>query len=270
MALLASHLDETKAAFRTHLNYVRHLELLLSKCSLSLIGQKVTVQLTSTDIDRFKKLYEVTYASIKKDIELANKDPAFSVIAAPWFPVKCYYALYYLESILVHIYDGTKYGFGKGGHGGIRRKMAGLISAGKFVFSVPEINRPYTLQEILNMATIKPGFNARIDFWNKSECTSSIAKKLLDYKIHDQRSAQKWNLHTKKGRAEKQQFINKESLALLDFFYWYRIKANYRDLDYIDFENGISEGNVLQYLLTYNRAFELYRKLLADQISANI
>jgi len=51
------------------------------------------------------------------------------------------------------------------------------------------------------------------------------------------------------------------------FLVGYRIKANYRDLDYIDFENGITETEVLEYLETYNKVFEYYRIQLIRQIT---
>ena len=87
----------------------------------------------------------------------------------------------------------------------------------------------------------------------------------MKYKMHD--SGKKWNLRTKKGREEKRQFVSQESLMLTDFFYWYRIKANYRDLDYIDFESGISESEVLEYMRTYYQAFDYYRLLLIGEIN---
>ncbi len=217
------------------------------------------------EMKRFWKLYTLTLKSIEKDIELSREDSAFAVIAAPWFPVKCYYALYYLESILIHLVDGDLIGFRNGGHTGIRRKIGVLVNSNTITFSEAELDHVYPLTQIHELPMIIPGQNTRGNYWLTSECTNSIAKKLLEYKLHD--AGKKWNLHTKKGREEKKQFIASGSLMLTDVFYWYRIKANYRDLDYIDFENGIDEREVLEYITTYYNTFESYRLLLVGEVS---
>ena len=85
---------------------------LLTAANLS-ASQIGTPSRRSAEIERFRNLYDLTQKSIKKDIELSRGDSAFAVIATPWFRVKCYYALYYLESILVHLIDGSSSGFGK-------------------------------------------------------------------------------------------------------------------------------------------------------------
>ncbi|MDO8474529.1 MAG: hypothetical protein Q7S62_03250 [bacterium] len=221
----------------------------------------------NVEIVRFQKLCKVTVKSIKKDIELAKEDPEFAVIVAPWFPVKCYYALYYLESVLVNVIDGCTYGFGKGGHSGIRKKIYGLVSSGIISFSQSDLNVVHNLTQVRNMPTIHAGQNTRSDYWQKNECVQSLAKKLMEYKLHDAKIGKKWNLRTKKHQTEQKQFITTEQLMLIDFFYWYRIKANYRDLDYIDFENGITPDEVLEYLETYYKAFNAYRIGLVKQIS---
>ncbi len=269
MAIFArslSSLDFAKASFRTHLNYIKCLEKLFASSTLS-ASRTGTFTKRNTEITKFQKLYKVTLKSIKKDIELAREDSAFAVIAAPWFPVKCYYALYYLESVLTHLLDGSVQGFGKGGHAGIRKRIYSLIDTGALVFSVAELNRVYGLIEIQALSVINVGQNARSDYWQKTDCINSVAKKLMDYKLHDAKLGRKWNLHTKKHQDDQKLFIGTERLMIADFFFWYRIKANYRDLDYIDFENGITEAEVLEYLETYNKVFEHYRIQLIKQIN---
>lgn len=269
MVLLArsTPLDSAKASFRTHLNYIKCLEKLFNGNTIS--ATKVgTPAKRNSEIAKFQKLYKVTHKSIKKDIELAREDSAFAVIVAPWFPVKCYYALYYLESVLTHLIDGNTHGFGKGGHAGIRKKLSSLIDSGALVFSVADLNKIYSLPDIQQLPAINAGQNARSDYWQKEDCINSVAKKLMDYKLHDAKLGRKWNLRTKKHQDERKLFIRTERLTISDFFFWYRIKANYRDLDYIDFENGISETEVLDYLETYNKVFEYYRAQLVKQINA--
>ena len=149
----------------------------------------------------------------------------------------------------------------------MRKKIYSLVDSRAIVFSVPELNHVYELTKIRALPTINAGQNAHSDYWQKNDCINSVARKLMDYKLHDAKIGRKWNLHTKKHRDERKLFIGTERLMIADFFFWYRIKANYRDLDYIDFENGITETEVLEYLETYNKVFEHYRIQLVKQIN---
>lgn len=261
----ATPLDPTRASFRTHLNYIKCMKRLLfvNNFSATKIG---TTTRKAFEVVRFQKLYEATRKSIEKDIELAKEDPEFAVIVAPWFPVKCYYALYYLESILVHLIDGSMLGFAKGGHTALRKKVCALVSTGNILFNQNDLDCIYKLTQAKSMPAINSGQNTRHDYWQRDECTQSLAKILIRYKLHDAKIGNKWNLRKKNHQTEKQQFILKEQLMLIDFFYWYRIKANYRDLDYIDFENGITANEVLEYIKMYYQTFNIYREILKKQI----
>src|SRR3990167_1415408 len=170
LSIRATPLDFAKASFRTHLNYIKCLEKLFASSTLSVSRTGIFTK-RNVEITRFRKLYKVTLKSIEKDIELAREDPAFAVIAAPWFPVKCYYALYYLESILTHFIDGTLIGFTRGGHKGIRTKMATHLGNGMVVFNSPDLNRVPSLQEVQALPAIISGRNARAGFWRETECT---------------------------------------------------------------------------------------------------
>jgi len=55
-------------------------------------------------------------------------------------------------------------------------------------------------------------------------------------------------LNCKKGR----DFLDKVSINICEFFYWYRIKSNYRDLEFLD--KGINDSLFLDF---YQNYFEL-------------
>lgn len=258
-------LDSSKASFRTHLNYIKCFNRLLSDCTLTVLRKESPVKRTD-DITRFQKLYKVTLKSIEKDIELIKEDSEFAVIAAPWFPVKCYYALYYLESILALLLTGCATGFDRGGHTGIRKHIYILVNSRNYSFSVAELNRVYFLTEISKLPSINSGCNARTNYWETTKCVNSIAKKLMEYKLLEQKRSKKWNLRKKTDKEARNKFIGNGRLMILDFFYWYRIKANYRDLDYIDFDNGITEQEISKYTMTYYNAFVQYSVLLDKNI----
>ena len=120
--------------FTTHHNYIKRLDLLFKDCQLTVSKFKAQ-ELSLNDINSFKKLYSVTLKSIQKDIELSKENNTFSIIAAPWFPVKCYYAIYYLESIFIYLIDSKRIGFGKKGHQGVRKQIAQFANTGVLKFS---------------------------------------------------------------------------------------------------------------------------------------
>lgn len=263
--IIFAPLDSASASFRTHFNYVKCLERLLSHSTLSSrrLGKP---KIDQERYNQFRKLYKITLKSIEKDIELAKEDISFAVIAAPWFPVKCYYALYYLESILIHLVNGNTAGFTKGGHKGVRKAMGILLENGTVAFTQKDLSAVYALKQIEVFPPILPGRNAKQSYWAEAVCINSVLKKLMEYKLHD--APQQWNLRTKKGKDEKALLLIREKLTMIDFFYWYRIKANYRDLDYIDFESGVSEEQVFEYIMCYYNAFDKYRNQLVENINS--
>jgi hypothetical protein len=89
-----------------------------------------------------------------------------------------------------------------------------------------------------------------------------MLKKLAEYKLHDAKMGKGWNFYKPSHRIERDAFTSREFVTPVDFFYWYRIKSNYRDLDYIDFENGIPTEDVLAYMEAYHGAYDRYRSLL--------
>lgn len=257
--------DKQRASFITHLNYIRCLKKILSEASISVSTRGSFIK-NDEEVNRFRNLFRLTKMSLATDIRLARHNPAFAIIVAPWFPVKCYYALYYLESILIHLADGSNQGFTRGGHTSVRKVIYTHITTNLINFTITDLSSVYSLASIDALPPIPSGSNTSSGFWEQPQCISSLLKKLKEYKVHNQMLSQKWNLHRKKDREEKNRFIAREKISLLDFFYWYRIKANYRDLDYIDFENGISEAEVLCYLEEFNNAFELYKDLLEHEV----
>lgn len=263
--LVSPPLDPALASFRTHLNYAKRMSHLLRGTEIT-VNPSGSPRLYEAGVARFQRLHNVTNRSIEMDIALARENHAFAVVAAPWFSVKCYYALYYLETILVHRLDGTLVGFVKRGHGGVRRKMSDHLEQGTAIFSVPELTRVRSLPDVNAVPPIDPGRNARADFWEKDVCTDSLLKKLAEYKMHDAKIGNGWNYHRPTHRDERDSFIARERITPIDFFYWYRIKANYRDLDYIDFENGIVAEDIIAYMEAYNAAYERYATLLLSSI----
>ena len=259
-------LSLSNPSFKTHLNYIKHLNLLLSSNTIN-VHRNNCPAYRKADVDRFRNLYKLTARSINRDIIDARTDPELASITAPWFPVKCYYALYYLEAVFIHLVDGGSDGFSKAGHTRVRTKMIQLNTLGNISFSNTGLNTIYPLARVISFPAIHSGENTRSNYWSNVNCIKSLAKKLLEYALHNKHLSDKWNLKTKKGRQSRQDFINANQLSVIDFFYWYRIKANYKDLDYLDFSNGITGQEAQEYLEAYNSAFNSYSTQLRIRIN---
>lgn len=255
-------------AFATHLNYIKRMVKHLDGCTVT-IRSFGTHQLKTSIFSSFIKLYSVTDISIRQDVDFAKNESGFALVAVPWFPVKSYYSLYYLESILLYLIDGSVAGFTHGGHKRVRARITQLILEGKITFSKIELNNIRTVQSCFSFATISSGANTHASFWLRNECDESIMKKLAEYNLNNTKFSQGWNLKTKKDRLKKDGYIVKEKIGLMDVFYLYRIKANYRDMDYVDFENEVNGSEVAEYMMLYYKAYSCYRNMLLKAIATS-
>jgi len=103
---------------------------------------------------------------------------------------------------------------------------------------------------------IKPGANLRLVNIDLNERIVQILKKLIDYKIEDfQRKEGIKNFRSKKNREKKKELLDKDTVNIFEFFYWYRIKSNYRDLEFLD--KDISDRQFNDF---YKNYFELTSK----------
>jgi hypothetical protein len=89
-----------------------------------------------------------------------------------------------------------------------------------------------------------------------------ILKKLVCYKLEElQRDEKIKNFRTKKAKEGKKKFLNENTVNIFEFFYWYRIKANYRDLEFLNKDIGSDKfkefyKNYYELTLTYLNAFK--------------
>lgn len=254
-----------EASFRTHLNYAKYLEQQLAGNKISISVQKG--ERNVQEVERYMRLHEPTHRSIFHDHGYTMENAAYGEVIAPWLPVKCHYSLYYLESILCHLLDGSVVGFRQGGHGNIRRHLSRAVQSGIIQFSNQTLNEVRSLKDVRQYPSIKPGENARSEFWRDPKCTEALARKIVDYKLADAQGSARWNLLKPSHRKDREEYIDREKIMLLDFFYWYRLRANYRDLDYINFD-GISPNEIQEYVHTYFMSYAFYKIQLRLAIAA--
>jgi hypothetical protein len=72
---------------------------------------------------------------------------------------------------------------------------------------------------------------------------------------------------TLKARASRDNYYATNTLNLTDFFYWMRIKANYKDLDFLDYST-LSSDSAHIYATYYFQAYNSYASALEALISS--
>lgn len=223
---------------------------------------KPSSKLPTTNIDRLEKLGDLTHMSIEAELNAATLAHEFSTVIAPWLPVKCYYRLYYLETTLVYLLNGNSIGFKHGGHKGVRKAISILINNNELVFSNVNISTQNTIRDI-RAHKIAPGSNLSENFYLTHDCVLSVRKKVSDYLETDWKETKKISTYsTKASRSSRDNFYATNTLNLTDFFYWMRIKVNYKDMNYLDFPDAGTDDDALSYVKHYFKAYASYAEAL--------
>ena len=252
--------------YRTHLNYIKCVEAQFASLSLS-TPLASTVRLTSSNIDRFQKLADLTKQSIDNEMHACSIAHEYAQIIVTWLPVKCYYRLYYLESILVYLMNTNTTGFTRGGHKGVRKAMSNLINANQLVFSNVEVSTQTTIK-MIRAHKITSGANLSANYYMSPDCLNSVRKKISEYQEHDWKDGRGIKKYTTvSSRASRDNFYATNTLNLTDFFYWMRIKVNYKDLDFLDFPAFTATYESYNYATHYFHAYEAYAGALEAMIA---
>lgn len=251
---------------KTHYNYIKCIGMQISGISIA-ISSTPTVKLDPAKILLFENLAKLTRQSIRDEIEMCSRQQEYSQVAAPWIPVKCYYRIYYLESVFIYLLTGSQVGFSHGGHAGIRKAMRNEINTGNITFSNPEYGKNVLLKDA-RLHSLTSGANLSDLFYSTPDCLKSVRKKLSEYmELHFKEQNRISNYRTSVNRALRDTFFDRTQVNLTDFFYWMRIKANYKDVDYLDFDNDISPNDAFVYIREYAAAQDIYAFALEKAIT---
>jgi hypothetical protein len=74
------------------------------------------------------------------------------------------------------------------------------------------------------------------------------------------------NFRKKANRDLRDNELKPKKFIIFDYFYWMRIKANYRDVDFLDFENEVSSRDSFEYIKEFVEATESYSLALKNAI----
>jgi hypothetical protein len=168
---------------------------------------------------------------------------------------------------LVYLINGNPIGFGHGGHKGVRKAIRQLINDNNLVFSNVEIATQSTINTI-RVHHIKAGANLSPTYYSTEDCIHSVRKKVADYMEHDWKESKGIKSYsTTSNRSSRDNFYVTNTINLTDYFYWMRIKANYKDVDFLDFSRTSSSDEAYTYMKQYAVAHESYANALETLIA---
>jgi len=260
--------DSTSVMYKTHWNYIKYLNTSFLGINIK-IKIKVSSYLDPEKTKRFEKLASITKQNIESEIHACEQETSYSSVVAPWIPVKCYYRIYYLESIFLYYLLGSEAGFKNGGHTKVRGSIRKIIEEGVINFEGlnPDIFSEIDNWENASSFTTTSGSNISGNYFQHPDCRHSIRKKIAEYiKIDWMQKKGIINFRKKVNKDLRDIELKPKKFTIFDYFYWMRIKANYRDVDFLDFENEVSARDSFEYIKEFVGATESYASALENAI----
>jgi len=251
--------------FITHLNYVSCLNILsrdiTASCNLSIKNKINESKLLLKKIN----LIKLTVKSINGEYKMIQQNPDFAELCVSWISVKAYYLIFNLSLILEYLLSGQEFALSFS-HKKLLRKFKQRIGRKEIFFSKKIFNINFQCSKIMDLQ-VKSGANIKIIGFNLKERIIQIFRKLVFYKLEDfQREEGIKNFRSKKNRQKKKEFLENNTVNIYEFFYWYRIKANYRDLEFLN--RDISNYKFSEYYRNYFELtftfFNVFKKLIND------
>ncbi len=249
--------------FMTHLNYISCMKELSENLEITINFQIDSRSSFKKDsLDKKVRLIHLIKESLEEEYKKATRDRDFAKVCSMWVSVKAYYLIFNLLLITHTLVNSSEENLNYT-HAETINKFRNLLKENKINFNKKEFNLVSSCGDAIS-------FNSQSGDTLKQNVSpdlraKSILKKLCKYKLDDFcRYKGIKNFKKKKNQIERDSFFKNSEISLFEFFYWYRIKTNYRDLAFLD--QDVYEGDVVKfyenyYLLTIN-FFNAFKKLI--------
>lgn len=219
--------------FLTHLNYARFLNRFSKGLELD---TSLSIKNKMKECSALRKklnLIKLITGDLKGEYKSVLKYPAYAELCVCWIPIKSYYLMFNLLLVLDYLLSSDEQSFNLS-HGKLHERFKDCIKTQKLFFNRKIFNVNISSFKIINRK-VKSGANIKILNVNFNERLIQILKKLLNYKLEEFKRREKIkNFKTKRSKQKKLEFLKTNTINLFEFFYWYRIKANYRDLEFLN------------------------------------
>ncbi len=256
--------------FLTHSNYVKCLKNLSEKvvfdCEYSVdklkFGKSLRIKI---------KLINLTHGNIIEEYKKISSFREYSVICSSWIPVKSYYLIFNLLLVLNYLLTNDEICLKKR-HWELLADFKKLLKSKKAKFNKVFFNFCIGANKILSWQIPKSENLKRVNI-DRIKRVKQILKILYRYSKEDYKSRK--NIKRLSGK-KLIDFNNNSSISLFDFFYWYRIKANYRDMEFIDEGVPVEDFFIFYknyFLLTinfYSALMGQINKMAVDKIGSKI
>lgn len=220
--------------FITHFNYVECLNTISKglnvKCELHINSK---IQKESIILKKKTNLIRLIKRNLDEEYKTVEQNPTFAEVCVPWIAVKSYYLMFNLLMVLDYLISTQESSFDST-HNGLLKKFKNRLEKQEIVFNKKILNINFQCCKIVNLK-FKLGSNLKIVDVNLEKYVLRVLKKLILYKIEAfQRKEKIKDFRSKKAREKKKKFLENNTVNICEFFYWYRIKSNYRDLEFLD------------------------------------
>ena len=236
-------------SFQTHFNYVKCMSEITNGLEICCNKNiKVKNPCLSQDVNFIKKINLIK--PLKKTIDLeydvVNDLKELALPGGFWIPTKAYYLLFHMSCIISVLRNGDINCLNPE-HIKVHNNLKTELINNKLKFNYDKFNKVYSYQEILDLER-ESGYNLKNNFDNE-KMINFILNKIINYKKEFiKRTKNVKDFRSKKGKEEIRKIKNMK-FTLIEFIYFYRIKTNYSDIDFLD--NDIELEDLYNFYLNY-------------------
>jgi len=244
--------------FETNLKYISRLVKLSENLSLSC---SIVPLLTKDKIGNLKnktQLIKLTKQSIKDEYNIVSFNKEYSTAAVLWLPIKTYYLIYHVLCVIDYILSGKETSLTIK-HFYCIDSFSKILIKKELQFSEPLFNDVYD-KNILNFKEA-PGGHLKANVKNE-DIYKLLMKKVAKEKIENHKVAKGiLDIRSQKNKDEVEEFKNKMTISIFDFFYSMRLRMNYRNFNFID---NISSLDTKVYFKEYYKEAKLFYSCLSN------
>lgn len=256
--------EQNPPDFNTHANYIRLLNATSKDMGLEFSQScKKAIKNPSKLLNKKINLIQFTLRSISEEYKIILDSNDFAVVCCSWIPVKSYYVIFNSLLVLQYLITCDEKALSSA-HSEINNDFKGYIERNEIKFSKDCFNKVYKGEEIEKLSNWKSGSGESLKkhSFNEEDRFKHILKKIIEYKKEEFKRMN--NIKSLSGKAKKD-FLSKTKINLSDFFYCYRIKANYGGMDFLD--KDISDLKFKEFFNNYSFFTVNYYKCLKKLIN---
>ena len=230
-------INSREPRFITHLNYIKCLNNFSDSLNAKIKRFDKSDKKRSDKLAKKINLIKLIKKGLDEEYKMSKSDKESAEVFSIWIHVKSYYLIFNLFLVLDYLISPENNKEFNLTHKETMKKIKVLIKDSHLVFNKTEFNHLYKYVEVKYIKFLKGENLKEEQDWNKvSKC---LIRKLFNYKIEELKRENNFkNFKTKKAREKLREYLVSELTGFYEFFYWFRIKANYRDLEFLSNDVG--------------------------------